>query len=202
MLALALALLVLFAPGRVQAEDTLRCGSRLVSVGMIAAKVEALCGKPAYRDVEGYELPYNRGYDSDVEVWTYNFGSNRLLQQLQFRNGQLESIRSDGYGFNADVKGHCGPDDIEVGMSKYQLLHDCGEPEARHAESVLVPSVSDGPVYRRPDGVYAYQGGYQRQVYRERWVYNFGSSYFLRNVILENGKVTDVENGDRGFDPH
>jgi hypothetical protein len=66
---------------------------------------------------------------------------------------------------------------------------------------VLASNVPDGGPYRRADGVYAYTGGYQRQVHRKEWVYDFGSSYFLRNVILENGKVTYVENGDRGFNP-
>ena len=196
-----LALLVLAWPWRVQADDSLRCGSRLVSTGMIAAKVEALCGKPAFRDVEGYELPRNRGYDDATQVWTYNFGPNRLLQQLRFRNGRLQSIHSAGYGFNPDVQGQCGPNDIFVGMTKYKLLHDCGEPISKTAESLLAPTVPNGELYRRPDGVYAYRGGYQRQVYREQWVYNFGPSYFLREVILENGRVTDVENGDRGFNP-
>lgn len=196
-----LVLLMLAWPWRVQADDSLRCGSRLVSTGMIEAEVEAVCGKPAFRDVEGYELPRNRGYDTDSEVWTYNFGPNRLLQQLRFRNGKLQSIHSGGYGFNPDTQGQCGPGDIVVGMTKYQLLHNCGEPVSKHAEELLAPTVPDGALYRRPDGVYAYRGGYQRQVYREQWVYNFGPNYFLRKVILENGKVTDVENGNRGFNP-
>jgi len=195
--AVLLVLLVL-APAA-QAADTLRCGSRLVSVGELAAKVEALCGRPAYKDVEGGA--YARGYDAAEELWTYNFGPNRLLQQLRFRDGRLDSIHSGGYGFNADEPGHCGPSTIVAGLSKYELLHDCGEPISKRAETVLVPLVRDGPVYRRPDGVYAYQGGYQREVFREHWVYNFGANYFLRDVTLENGKVIDVEDGERGFNP-
>lgn len=194
----AVLLLVTCAP--LHASDSLRCGSHLVSVGELAAKVEALCGQPAYRDAEGDPAAMARGYDPDVEVWTYNFGSNRLLQQLRFRNGRLESIRSGGYGFNPDVPQHCGPDDIAVGMTKYELLHACGEPVSKRAESVEVPLDENGPVVRRRDGVYAYRSGYVRDVYREHWVYNFGPNYFLRDVTLENGKVTDVENGERGFD--
>ena len=37
-------------------------------------------------------------------------------------------------------------------------------------------------------------------VYREEWVYNFGAARFMRIVHLDNGRVTDVEFGGRGFD--
>lgn len=184
--------LLLAWPWRVQADDTLRCGSRLVSTGMIAAKVEALCGKPSYRHVEGYELPRNRGYDDGTEIWVYNFGPNRLMQRLKFRDGRLRDIQSAGYGFTPGPPGHCGPDDIVVGMSQYQLVHECGEPVSRRAELVWVPSVG------WPAGAPGWRG-YRRRVYRERWVYNFGSDYFLRDVTLQNGTVTDVEDGGRGF---
>ncbi|MEA3303304.1 MAG: DUF2845 domain-containing protein [Pseudomonadota bacterium] len=34
-----------------------------------------------------------------TEEWTYNFGPHRLMQQLNFKNGVLESIKSLGYGY-------------------------------------------------------------------------------------------------------
>lgn len=197
-----LALFALFAGGPLHAQDTLRCGNRLVEVGDIAAKVRAVCGPPTYVDVWTYAVPRPLRYVADAEEWTYNFGPNRLLQILRFRDGRLQRIRSDGYGFSPPPDHHCNPDDIYVGMSKYRLLAQCGAPISRRAEELLAPTVPNGYIQRLPDGVYAYQGGYARDVYREHWVYNFGPSYLLREVTLENGRVTDVENGDRGFNPH
>lgn len=182
--------------------DTIRCGSRLVSVGALAAEVEARCGPPSYRDVEGYALPRGRGYAADVEIWTYNFGPDRLLEQLKFRNGRLVNINSDGYGFASTPPGHCGPSDIAVGMSKYRLLSECGEPISKQAEEVTVPLVIDGISRRQmPQGGSGSPdvGGYVQEVYREVWIYNFGPSYFLRKVILVNGRVGEVSDGKRGF---
>lgn len=193
--------LIALTPWRAQASDTIRCGSRLVSVGDLAAEVEARCGSPSYRNVENEVLPRGRGYAADVEIWTYNFGPNRLLQRLRFRDGRLVDISSDGYGFSGQPQDHCRPDEIVVGMSQYQLLFECGEPISKRAETVLAPDFRGGGIYRRPDGVYAYRGGYAREVYREHWVYNFGPSYFMRDVVLENGKVREVRDGKRGFNP-
>jgi hypothetical protein len=173
-------------------DDVLRCGSRLVSRGMLMAEVRALCGEPAYRDAWYTALPYG-GYAADVEVWYYNFGPSQLLRLLKFRNGELESIGADGYGFSAPPQPSCGPGDIVTGMSKYRLLLTCGEPVSKRAEDLLEP------VPPRAAMALGY-GGYYTPVYREEWVYNFGSRYFLRKVILENGRVSEVRDGARGFD--
>lgn len=97
------------------AEDSMRCGSRLVSQGDGKDKVRKLCGEPSdvslmgvVRRVPRYEYGY--GYsryeyfgpgwiDMPVEVWTYNFGSHKLLRKLRFVGGELEEIRTDGYGY-------------------------------------------------------------------------------------------------------
>jgi uncharacterized protein YvpB len=34
-----------------------------------------------------------------VEVWTYNFGSSKLLRKLRFVGDELDQIRTDGYGY-------------------------------------------------------------------------------------------------------
>lgn len=185
-----------------RARDTLRCGARLVSVGQSEGEVEARCGPPSFRDVETYALPRNRGYAADVEVWTYNFGPNRLLRLLRFRDGELAGIRSAGYGFSGKPQDHCQPQAITVGMSKYALLFHCGEPVQKSAANRLLPVFPNGPVQRLPDGVYAAIGGYPRQVYREHWTYNFGPDRFQREVTLDDGVVTDVEAGERGYAPH
>ena len=98
-----------------------RCGKRIIDVGISKAKVLGLCGEPATRDV--YERKSNvyiepnvnpsgvYPYTNDarggvyhvqtiqVEVWTYNFGRGRFMQELQFEHGVLKNIKSLGYGY-------------------------------------------------------------------------------------------------------
>jgi len=98
------------------AEDTLRCGSRIVSTGDGKDKVRSLCGEPTdvafvgvigRRAIPGY--PNGSSYDQwyygpawvemPVEIWTYNFGPNKLLRKLRFIGDELVEIRTDGHGY-------------------------------------------------------------------------------------------------------
>lgn len=97
------------------ADDTMRCGSRLVAQGDGKDKVRALCGEPTDISMQGvisrspraeYGYGYNRYVyygpgvvDMVVEVWTYNFGSHKLLRKLRFVGDELDDIRTDGYGY-------------------------------------------------------------------------------------------------------
>ena len=93
----------------------MRCGSRLVSQGDGKDKVRTLCGEPSDVAFHGmvrrapryeYGYGYNRyeyygpGWvDLPIEVWTYNFGSHKLLRKLRFVGDELEEIDTDGYGY-------------------------------------------------------------------------------------------------------
>jgi hypothetical protein len=108
-----LACLTLLLPGLALADDTLRCGSRLVSTGDGKDKVRSLCGEPT--DVafigtvkrRGFynEGPYDYSFfgpawiEQPIEIWTYNFGSNKLLRKLRFVGDELVDIRTDGRGY-------------------------------------------------------------------------------------------------------
>ena len=171
----------------------MRCGSRLVSEGDRAAELIGACGDPVYRDVWGYAGPSNR-WIADTEEWYYNFGPNQLLRVVRLRNSRIVAIDSEGYGFYEDGQRRCAPADLVPGMSKFRVVLACGEPLTRESSS-LMRRVDDGS-QRFPPGY----GDYLTPVYREEWVYNFGSRYLLRILTLENGRVVDVENGSRGFD--
>jgi hypothetical protein len=96
-----------------RAEDSMRCGSRLVSVGDGKDRVRALCGEPS--DVSFAGTIGRRGYPSTgqydysyfgpawvempVEIWTYNFGSHKLLRKLRFVGDELVEISTAGYGY-------------------------------------------------------------------------------------------------------
>jgi hypothetical protein len=106
---------LLAGAGPAAAEDSMRCGSKLVSVSDGKDKVRTLCGEPTSIDFQGvirraprYEYGYgfNRyAYsgtgvvEMPVEIWTYNFGTSKLLRKLRFVGEELEEIRTDGYGY-------------------------------------------------------------------------------------------------------
>jgi hypothetical protein len=102
-------------PTTVSAEDSMRCGSRLVTRGDGKDKVRKLCGEPTDVSLRGYVrrtpvYEYGYGYnryeyygpgwvDMPVEIWTYNLGSHKLLRKLRFVGDELEEIETDGYGY-------------------------------------------------------------------------------------------------------
>jgi len=97
------------------AEDSMRCGSRLVSTGDGKDKVRTLCGEPsdvtfqgvirrAPRHEYGYGISRYEYYgpgvvEMPVEIWTYNQGSSKLLRKLRFVGDELDQITTDGYGY-------------------------------------------------------------------------------------------------------
>ena len=108
-----LACVSLLLPSLASADDTMRCGSRLVSTGDGKDKVRTLCGEPT--DIAFVGTIERRGYTSEgsydysffgpawieqpIEIWTYNLGSNKLLRKLRFVGDELVDIRTDGRGY-------------------------------------------------------------------------------------------------------
>lgn len=183
---------------------SLRCGGRLVGDGDQAAELLAACGEPALRDPWTYQLPRG-GFVADIEVWVYDFGPNQLLRLVKLTNGRITEVETDGYGFppgNGSPPRRCEPRLISSGLSKYRLLRMCGEPLTRRAESILKPLHARPEIYRRDLDAYAYRNQYVTPAYREEWVYNFGPQTAMRQVVIEDGWVTRVEQLDRGFDRH
>jgi hypothetical protein len=90
-------------------ETTLRCGGGLVSVGDTTAKVFEKCGEPTEESKweEGHNTYISQIYDYEkeryqlpelikgpilMELWTYDFGSNKFIRYLHFANGRLIRI--------------------------------------------------------------------------------------------------------------
>ncbi|MGH8547819.1 MAG: DUF2845 domain-containing protein [Methylococcales bacterium] len=79
----------------------LRCGNKIVAIGDRFHRVQRLCGDPAF--VDTYDQPilvygFAQGYNH-FDVWTYNFGPNRFMQELIFQNGALRFINQLHYGY-------------------------------------------------------------------------------------------------------
>ena len=92
------------------AADSMRCGSKLMTDGDPTDKVLAYCGEPV--SVERREilrpyyfyrgsLPIHSSYEVSVELWTYNFGSHRLMYRLRFEDGLLVDVDTLSHGYNA-----------------------------------------------------------------------------------------------------
>ncbi len=108
-----------------QPAFAVRCGTKLVTTGDHLAKIEHICGEPAFIQVStvyrsGYPrlsglrtsqsrhespsdqelLIHNRSViEVQVEEWTYNFGPRRFMHSIRFENGIVTKIKSLGYGF-------------------------------------------------------------------------------------------------------
>jgi hypothetical protein len=95
----------------VATADSLRCGSQLVGEGDSIDEVLALCGEPAKRtrtwmtrqprfEFGGRDVPFPGREDVPVDLWTYDFGSSRLMRRIRFVAGKVESIETLEHGTN------------------------------------------------------------------------------------------------------
>jgi hypothetical protein len=96
--------------------ESMRCKDRLVSLGQHGYEVSSLCGPPdaveqrverrfvrrrvrvpcgqyAWCDTE-----INDAVEVPIEVWTYDFGPQRLMQYVTFEQGTVVRIESGKYG--------------------------------------------------------------------------------------------------------
>lgn len=85
------------------------CDGKVVSTGASPWDVQAICGDPAQVS-ETIEIVLKPVYDPrgsvaghlpvgvPKQVWTYNFGSSRLMYLLTFLDGLLVKIDTGGYG--------------------------------------------------------------------------------------------------------
>jgi Protein of unknown function (DUF2845) len=107
----ALALVVLGCLSSVATAGSIRCGSRLILRGSSSAELAAFCGEPTqvskttnYTGGSGrsYGASYATGYVEEiaVEIWTYNFGPDQLMERVRIENGTVVQIDSLGYGYN------------------------------------------------------------------------------------------------------
>lgn len=76
-----------------------RCGAKIIEIGDRKHRVLNLCGEPTF--IDSYEravgvYPFQIIH---VEVWTYNFGKSRFMQELVFENGVLRRINILDYGY-------------------------------------------------------------------------------------------------------
>jgi hypothetical protein len=81
------------------ADETMRCGNALITVGMVGSQVVAKCGQPKDKNVSEAVQRARRGSRSPavagtsrVEHWTYDRGYGKFPALLTFESGKLKSI--------------------------------------------------------------------------------------------------------------
>ena len=91
--------------------QSFRCAERIISTGSTRAEVAGLCGDPAQIERKSIFNTVSAGVpgptgltagssvEIQVELWTYNFGPNKLMQRVRFEDGVVVHIESLGYGF-------------------------------------------------------------------------------------------------------
>ena len=90
--ALTIALLLMTLPAA--ADDTLRCGSKIVKIGMTMTEVKKYCGNPSSTSIEEQDVhagPRVVG-TTQIHTWRYNRSSGQRTAVLEFDLEKLKSI--------------------------------------------------------------------------------------------------------------
>jgi hypothetical protein len=76
------------------ANDTIRCGSKIVKTGMTMDEVLKYCGEPTSREVEEHVIRSGNRVTGTTElhIWTYQRSSAQVPAVLQFDVDKLISI--------------------------------------------------------------------------------------------------------------
>jgi hypothetical protein len=103
-------LTLLFLP-TVTSADAMRCGSRVINEGDSIDKVQQYCGEPAEMtrtyierqprfEVGGQEYSFPGTEEVPVDLWTYDFGPNKLMRRVRMIAGKVDSIETLEHGKN------------------------------------------------------------------------------------------------------
>ena len=89
--------------------DSVRCGSKVITEGDPIEKVRQYCGEPTETErtwmtrqprfeYGGQEIPFEGTEDVPVDLWTYDFGPNKLVRRIRFIAGKVDSIETREHG--------------------------------------------------------------------------------------------------------
>ncbi len=163
----------------------MRCNGSLVQAGDSQSTVLHKCGVPNYRYLNPHYLAPGVNVVIDDQVWYYDRGRNDLIKVLHFNQDVLEKITTAGYGFGPSPPRKCRPNQIRVGMTIYELLQTCGEPDKKieytEFRSAEHPFVKNS----------------YRSVRVSLWTYDFGGNWLPRTIRLTNGVVKEVQDSDK-----
>ena len=87
-------LIVFLTIGSVASADTLRCGSKIVDIGMNMDEVRKYCGTPSSTAVEEQDVRSGNRVvgKTQINIWQYKRSSGQKTAVLQFDQDKLMSI--------------------------------------------------------------------------------------------------------------
>lgn len=74
------------------ADETFRCGAKLIEPGLSQAEVLELCGEPDSRDAEVQDVRSGNRVVGQTEVQRWTYSSYAATRTLVFDQGTLKSI--------------------------------------------------------------------------------------------------------------
>jgi len=76
------------------ADDTLRCGSKIVRIGMTEEEVRGYCGQPSSSRVEEQDVRAAGRLvgKTEIHIWRYDRAAGQMPAELVFDEGKLKSI--------------------------------------------------------------------------------------------------------------
>ncbi len=167
----------------------LRCDGRLVDEGDHALLVRKHCGEPFWIDrysewlIQDEDGAREQRVEISVEVWFYNFGDDRFMQKLSFRDDRLQREEALGYGFDR-LPQRCKHDTLPEGLSSGEVIARCGYPQRR------------SETYR--DQVNRDHSGNARVHVsrREDWIYGDAGRRDARVLVLIDGRLAETQRLD------
>ena len=89
-----LALVAFLLMGTSATAETLRCGSKIIDVGMTMDEVRKYCGKPSSTAVEEHDVRAGNRVvgKTQLNIWRYNRSSGQNTAVLEFDQEKLMSI--------------------------------------------------------------------------------------------------------------
>jgi hypothetical protein len=89
-------LLLFFSATAGAAQETLRCGSKIVKTGMSMEEVLKYCGEPNSKEIEEHDVRSGNRVTgvTEMHIWTYNRGSSQPPAALKFDVDKLMSIKT------------------------------------------------------------------------------------------------------------
>ena len=96
---IAFLLLPALLAGSASADETIRCGSHIVTSSMSVAEILSKCGEPASKDIREEEVRTRNINGASIvvgttviEEWTYDRGSSAAPIRIQVVDGKVRSI--------------------------------------------------------------------------------------------------------------
>lgn len=173
----------------------LRCQDRVVSEGRTTYEVERRCGTPFHvetsveaRTIRQFvpRLGYvERRETIPVERWTYVTDASELIRTLEFENGKLVRVRTEGRPPRGEASIlACRTAVHTTGDTIAEVLLRCGQPAHVHR---WFEEVAEGNRF------------FERRVLvpHERWTYDLGDNYLLRILTFERGRLVDQKTAKR-----